>query len=107
MAKFDMREWAVRGAEQRLREMTEETRAILAAFPELRGRRGPASTSRIVAAESETDRPTGRRRKRSAAARKRMSDAQKARWARQKAGAAGGEAPAVTRSVPGRAAKKK
>ena len=37
MAKSDLREWAVKGAEQRLVELAEEARAIFAAFPELRG----------------------------------------------------------------------
>ena len=38
MAKRDLREWAVKGAEQRLVELAEEARTIFAAFPELRGR---------------------------------------------------------------------
>ena len=38
MAKSDLREWAVKGAEQRLVELAEEARTIFAAFPELRGR---------------------------------------------------------------------
>ena len=37
MAKSDLREWAVKGAEQRLVELAEEARTIFAAFPELRG----------------------------------------------------------------------
>ena len=37
MANSDLREWAVKGAEQRLVELAEEARAIFAAFPELRG----------------------------------------------------------------------
>ena len=36
MDKSDLREWAVKGAEQRLVELAEEARAIFAAFPELR-----------------------------------------------------------------------
>jgi hypothetical protein len=38
MAKSALREWAVKGAEQRLVELAEEARAIFTAFPELRGR---------------------------------------------------------------------
>ena len=38
MAKCDLREWAVKGAEQRLVELAEEARTIFTAFPELRGR---------------------------------------------------------------------
>ena len=39
MAKSDLREWAVKGAEQRLVELAEEARAIFAAFPKMRGGR--------------------------------------------------------------------
>ena len=35
-AKSDLREWAVKGAEQRLVELAEEARTIFTAFPELR-----------------------------------------------------------------------
>ena len=41
MAEFDsaqLRQWAVRGAEQRLQEIAAEAAAIYQAFPELRGR---------------------------------------------------------------------
>lgn len=79
MAKssVDMKALAAVGAEQRLLELAEERKAILAAFPQLRAGQA-ASTSADGA---------GRRRKRrmSAAARRRISQAQKARWAKQKA----------------------
>ena len=38
MSKSDLREWAVKGAEQRLVELAEEARTIFVAFPELPGR---------------------------------------------------------------------
>lgn len=99
MAKFEMREWAIKGAEQRLAEMEQETRAILAAFPELRGR---ARSAGRTAAESETAQfgtaPAGRRRKRSAAARKRMSNAQKARWAKRRAAGTSGQPAGTARA---------
>ena len=79
-----MRQWALRGAEQRLLEIAQEVTAIHAAFPELRQtRRGrpPANTTTDAAPRTPTRR---RRRKLSAEARKRISDAQKARWAKQK-----------------------
>lgn len=81
----NLRRYAVVGAEQRLLELAEEAAGIFAMFPELRapgrgfmaggqgGRAGNAAPRRR------------RRRKMSAEARKRISDAQKARWARQKA----------------------
>ena len=43
MAEFDsaqLRQWAVRGAEQRLQEIATEAAAIYQAFPELRDRAG-------------------------------------------------------------------
>jgi hypothetical protein len=56
MAKSDLREWAVKGAEQRLVELAEEARAIFAAFPELRGqgrgfdvKRGRAVAPQVMA----------------------------------------------------------
>lgn len=85
----NLRRYAVVGAEQRLLELAEEAAGIFAMFPELRapGRGfmavGPGGGSRRAGASAAPRR--GRRRKMSAEARKRISDAQKARWARQKA----------------------
>ena len=85
MAKRDtnIRAWARVGAEQRLTQLRTEVAEIYATFPELR--RG----SRAIrpAADNATNKPARarRRRKLSAEARKRISDAQKARWARQRA----------------------
>ena len=92
--KDPMRQWALIGAEQRLSQLAQEAAAIHAAFPELRrgttrlqrtsgrGRRGRLSADTSQGIEAPRRR---RRRKMSAAARKRISDAQKARWAKQKA----------------------
>ena len=86
----NLRRYAVVGAEQRLLELAEEAAGIFAMFPELRapGRgfmaAGRRSSGRQPA--QTTASPRRRRRKMSAEARKRISDAQKARWARQKAG---------------------
>ena len=139
-----LRQWAMRGAEQRLVEIASETEAIYRAFPKLRGgqngtarsvrasddakaasskrpgrrgrhmrsasarnaarermlkywaeRRKPGATAPAKATaenKKETGRirsaaATGKRgpRKMSAAARKRISEAQKARWAKLKA----------------------
>lgn len=92
----DIRRWALVGAEQRLLELATEAAAIHRAFPELRGRarfsqrgagQGPAASTQAAGGGN------GRRRRRglSAEGRKRISDAQKARWAKQRAlkGAAG------------------
>jgi hypothetical protein len=83
----NLRRYAVVGAEQRLLELAQEAAGIFAMFPELRGPgRGflaGGQTGRKAAAGAAPRRR--RRRKMSAEARKRISDAQKARWARQKA----------------------
>lgn len=88
----DLRRYAVVGAERRLLELADERATILATFPELRaagrglvaknGRRSasPASDAAVTPAPKKR-----RRRTMSADARRRISEAQKARWAKQKA----------------------
>jgi hypothetical protein len=87
----DLRRWAVIGAEHRLLQIAEEAATIFQVFPELRdrgfmaqdaasvkiGKRGRASAVAVPAPR--------KRRKLSAAARKRIGDAQRKRWAKQKA----------------------
>ena len=99
----EMRQWAAIGASHRLNQLQQEQAAIYRAFPELRQspRRGrpPASQStfsEMAGPETDPNRaePRGRRTRRrtmSAEARKRISDAQKARWAKQKANATAGD----------------
>lgn len=89
----DIRRWAVIGAEQRLLQLADEAAAIHRVFPELRQRgrttRGrPIGRSKQAGEDGVAAGRRGRKRKRtmSAAARKRISEAQKARWAKQKAG---------------------
>jgi hypothetical protein len=78
---FDLRKYARAGAEVRLKEIEAERERIFSAFPELRS--GAASQRR--------GRPAGgsgaprKRRRMSAEARKRISDAQKRRWAAHRA----------------------
>ena len=71
MAKSNLREWAVKGAEQRLVELADEARTIFAAFPELRGdgRRFEVGRDRKVA--TATVAPAKRRRKAMSAATRR------------------------------------
>ena len=93
---IDLQKWATLGAGQRLRELREEITAIFRAFPGLRGTQGRASAKGSRAQRGTTEnasgdtavRPRRRRRKMSAEARKRISDAQKARWAKQRGEAA-------------------
>ena len=82
-----IRRWALIGAEQRLVQLAEEAAAIHRAFPELRQRGGGGG--HLPGPFANAGRGRGRKRKRtmSADARRRISEAQKARWARQRAGA--------------------
>jgi hypothetical protein len=78
----DIRQWALIGAEQRLQELTAEAAAIHREFPELQKRFGRKSG---LAEPGDRQRPARRRRRKlSADARRRISEAQKARWAKQK-----------------------
>jgi hypothetical protein len=88
--RVDIRKWAVLGAERRLSEIAEETAAIRRAFPELRrsGRAGRRPSADEDSAQPATPKRR-RRRTMSAEARKRISEAQKARWAKQRAGEGG------------------
>jgi hypothetical protein len=92
----NLRALASIGAKQRLRELDDERATLLRAFPELttgdvagpRRRGRPRKEShRLAVAENEATSHSGtrKRRKMSAAARKRISEAQKARWRKQKA----------------------
>ncbi len=115
MTKADIRVWALKGAEQRLLEMAEEAKAIYAAFPELRdqGRGFLASgdvrrRGRPRKNESPAEALTpGRRRRRkmSKEARRKISEAQKARWAKQRGKVEPSE-PAVKPSRKGGGQKK-
>jgi hypothetical protein len=93
--------FAVLGAEERLRQISAEAQAIYQRFPQLRSRSRSGGGSAVVRGGNEGvssgvdegargrkgagGRSGRRRRTMSAEARKRISDAQKARWARQKA----------------------
>jgi hypothetical protein len=85
MKRSDLRRWALIGAQQRLAEIVNEQGAILATFPELRGRGRSARPTVGDAGESLKPQRKRRRFRMSAEARKRISDAQKARWAKQRA----------------------
>jgi hypothetical protein len=89
---LDLRRYAVVGAEQRLLELAEEAAVIFAIFPELRApgrgfmaKSGRSSESARVPRAASTPTRKSRRRKMSADARRRISEAQKARWAKRKA----------------------
>jgi hypothetical protein len=80
LAGVDLRAFARVGAQLRLEEVRSEIAAILRTFPDLAkstGARHASSTARAPKAR--------KRRKLSAAARKAISDAQKKRWAAQRA----------------------
>ena len=90
MAEFDraqLRQWAVRGAEQRLQEIASEAAAIYQAFPELRDR-----AKRRVATAMVVTAARARRRGRanmSAAQRKAVSERMRKYWAARREGAGG------------------
>jgi hypothetical protein len=77
VVRADLREWALKGVEQRLVEIAAEAARIYGEFPELRdsGSRAPAGATR------STDAKPRRRKRRSLASRKRMAEAQRKRWA--------------------------
>jgi len=77
----DLREWAVKGAEQRLVELADEARAIFAAFPELRTPGRGFDANRGNSGGAAQVKPRKRRGRMSAAARRKVSLAQKKRWA--------------------------
>ena len=120
MADSSIRTWALKGAEQRLLEISEEAAAIYSAFPELRGRgqagaqrrRGPGRP-RSAQAETDAGAAPARRRRRggiSAEGRRRISEAQKARWAKQRAdraGATGAEGASEQRPARRSSSRKK
>ena len=85
---MDLRELARYGAAARITELQGEIDAIRREFPD-------AVSSPNGAARQQ--RGPRKRRKMSAAARKRISEAQKARWAAQKKGTAKGTAKAATK----------
>jgi hypothetical protein len=80
-------ELARKGADHRYQELKAEIASLVKHFPHLgesRAGRGP-KTGQVSAAPAEAfPHPPRKRRKMSAAARKKISDAQKARWAKQK-----------------------
>jgi hypothetical protein len=85
----EMRQWALVGARARIQELSAEIDKIRAMFPGESGLRGGATKG--------ATQERRKKRKLSAAGRKAISDAAKARWARQKAekgadGAAGAKA---------------
>jgi hypothetical protein len=85
MKRQDMRRYALAGAEQRLLELGVEAAHIFRTFPELRSRgRGFDAIGEPGSGEKSGRTPRRRRRTMSAEARKRISDAQKARWAKHR-----------------------
>ena len=80
----ELRKYALAGAEWRLLLIAQEAAAIYRAFPELRDRGGQSGMAARSGGD-ETSAPGKRRRRRmSAAGRKRISDAQKKRWAERR-----------------------
>ena len=90
MTRIDVRRWALLGAQERLAQLSAEASEIYKAFPELRSHaigfgkragRQPTQGAARPANSGVSERP---RRTLSAEARRRISEAQKARWAKQR-----------------------
>ena len=88
--KSNLYELAKRGAEVQFRELLHEAKLLIGLFPHLRDSvdQDELPINFIMARSSgaATKKTQGRRRRLSAEARARISAAQKARWAKQKAG---------------------
>ena len=104
MARADLREWALKGAEQRLVEIAAEAARIHAEFPELRD----SGQTTAPAPAVRPDRQPRRRKRRSLASRKRMAEAQRKRWAAVRGNSEGAsKLPTAARKVVGKAPKKR
>ena len=80
MATFDLKQYALRGAQARVQELQQELTSIYRAFPGLRRRGGAAAAA--------SDRPVRRRKPMSAAMKREVSRRMKKYWAeRRKANA--------------------
>jgi len=87
MKQGDIRRWALLGARERLTQLSAEASEIYKAFPELRSHAigfGKRAGRPVAAASSVENGGASPRRVLSADARKRISDAQKLRWARHR-----------------------
>ena len=86
MAKFDLKEYARRGAEARVTELTAELETIYGAFPELRRGRGRVPATVTAGAEGSTAPARGRRHRKpmSAAMKKAVSIRMKKYWAERR-----------------------
>jgi hypothetical protein len=74
---------AKRGAEHRFRELRDELASLVRQFPHLNALGGGTTRApKAKAASLDASAAPRRRRRMSAAARKRISEAQKARWAK-------------------------
>jgi hypothetical protein len=91
MRDTHMYELAKRGAEVQLRELLHEAKLLIGLFPHLRDSVDqdelPINFIMARGSGAVTKKTRRRRRRMSAAARAKISAAQKARWAKQKAGA--------------------
>ena len=106
MAEFDraqLRQWAVRGAEQRLQEIAAEAAAINRAFPELRDRGARRAVAATIVAAAR-----GRRRghaNMSAAQRKAVSERMRKYWAARRESAGGATSAGSAKSAAAKPAK--
>ena len=79
-------ELAARGAKHRYEELQAEIAALVKTFPHLRAKKGGKRPFPFALEARELPHAPRKRRKMSAKARKAIGDAQRARWAKQRAG---------------------
>ena len=107
MAELDnaqVRQWAVKGAEQRLLEIAAEAAAIYQTFPELRERGGNQAGKRAVDAAIAPAGGRGRGRSNmSAAQRKAVSERMRKYWASRRDGTVGGTSSGTAKGGRGSA----
>lgn len=85
MAKFDLKEYARRGAEARVAELQAELATIFRAFPDLRvGRAGRRASAPVAAGTAGQTARARRRRTMTAAQRKAVSARMKKYWAERR-----------------------
>ena len=84
MARFDLKEYARRGAQARIAELSAELAEIYRAFPDLRGARIPRPAAGDAGTAAPRGRKTRKRRPMNAAQRKAVSERMRRYWAVRK-----------------------
>jgi hypothetical protein len=84
LARFDLKEYARRGAQARVAELSAELAEIYRAFPDLRGTRATRPAAGDAGTAAPRARKTRKRRPMNAAQRKAVSERMRRYWAARK-----------------------